>query len=97
MSGGSWDYFCYKLDEVGRRLTYERDPLRVALGRKLLTYVDAMHDIEWVDSGDMGEGDDQEALRKVVSKVVSKGDELAAVSVEVDVLIARLEAARGRQ
>lgn len=31
MSGGSWDYFTFKADEVADRLLHEKSPLRRAL------------------------------------------------------------------
>jgi hypothetical protein len=66
MSGGSWDYAYLRLDEVAERLITS-DPkehlLRVRLGAQLKLMVAALHDIEWVDSGDLGEGDDEPAIK----------------------------------
>ena len=52
MSGGSWDYAYCKISEVSDRLRCEKDPLRRALGEKMRQYSEALHDIEWNDSGD---------------------------------------------
>jgi len=68
MSGGSWDYFCYKMQDAGERLLREKDPYRRALGEKMLLFADAMHDIEWVDSGDWGPGDEIPAIKKALGE-----------------------------
>lgn len=63
MSGGSWDYFCYKMEEVSDRLINERNPIRRAFGRKMQLFAAAMHDIEWVDSGDYGRDEDEISIK----------------------------------
>lgn len=63
MSGGSWDYIYYKFDEVAERLVSDGRAERRALGRLMLKIGKAMHDIEWVDSGDKGAGDEVAAIR----------------------------------
>jgi len=65
MSGGSWDYFTFKADEVAGRLEEEKSPLRRALGQHMRLIARALYDIEWVDSGDKGEGDDIDAIKAV--------------------------------
>lgn len=52
MSGGSWDYISYKFDECAERLKEDKDIKRRALGRKVKDMADALHAIEWNDSGD---------------------------------------------
>ena len=66
MSGGSWNYVCYKIEDTAQRLLESRDPMRRALGEKLLPFAHALHDIEWVDSSDYGPGDDVEAIKKAL-------------------------------
>jgi hypothetical protein len=75
MSGGSYDY-CYTrvLDMAGSIRHKDKNPLRRAFAAHLRLVADAMHDIEWVDSGDYGEGDEEEGIRKVLAS----GAELAA-------------------
>jgi len=68
MSGGSWDYLTYKIDDAADRLEIEKDPLRRAFGKKMRLFAKAMHDIEWVDSMDMGEGDEIKAIQKAIGK-----------------------------
>ena len=69
MSGGSLDYVCYKLDDaievIERRAT---TVLQKAFAKHLKDVAKALHDLEWVYSGDYSDGDDVEALRKVVNK-----------------------------
>ena len=66
MSGGSWDYVTYKFQDVADRLKEEKDTLRRALGGHIELIVKAMRDIEWVDSGDYGPGDEVESIKKVL-------------------------------
>ena len=63
MSGGSWDYPYHKFDEVADRLREEKNPLRRAFGRLIEKCSAAIHDIEWVDSGDYGPGDEVAAIK----------------------------------
>lgn len=65
MSGGSWEYFTFKAAEVADKLETEKSPLRRALGQHIRLVAKAMYDIEWVDSGDKGEGDDIAAIKAV--------------------------------
>ena len=66
MSGGSWEYFTFKCDDVANNLESDGDPLRRAFGNHMRLVAKAMHDIEWVDSSDMGPGDDREAIQAVL-------------------------------
>jgi hypothetical protein len=69
MSGGSLDYVCYKVgdaaDSIEARAT---TPLQKAFAAHLRDVSKALHDLEWVYSGDYGEGDEVESLKKVVNK-----------------------------
>lgn len=69
MSGGSYDYVCYKIDDAASDLIGQSCPERRALGHLMLKIGKAMHAIEWVDSGDKGRGDEMEAIREVLSGV----------------------------
>jgi len=64
MSGGSWDYFYSKLEDVAQQLILSNCEYRRAMGLKLLLAADAMHDIEWVDSADMTYPAEIPAIRK---------------------------------
>jgi hypothetical protein len=69
MSGGSLDYVCYRLDDaidtIERRAT---TTLQKAFAQHLKDVAKALHDLEWVYSGDYSEGQEVESLRKVVNK-----------------------------
>ena len=69
MSGGSLDYVCYKLDDaievIERRAT---TVLQKAFAKHLKDVAKALHDLEWVYSGDYSEGQEVESLRKVINK-----------------------------
>jgi hypothetical protein len=54
VSGGSYDYFSYKLEETASKLrSYHADELHVvALAAHLDRIASVMHDIEWADSCD---------------------------------------------
>ena len=79
MGGGSWDYFCFKADDVADKLCEERSPLRRALGQHMKLVAHAMHEIEWVDSGDKSSPDDTEAIKAVFEDL--------AGSTEMEVLL----------
>lgn len=85
MSGGSWDYLTFKVDEAAARLDDSRDPLRRAFGQHLHKVAKALHDIEWNDSGD-GSPDEPGSLRACLQP----GDELAVVVAEARDCEARL-------
>lgn len=70
MSGGSWEYVCYKIGEAGRRLQGETCPYRRALSDVVLKLAKVMHDIEWVDSCDMADGDDVKAIKEFMGREV---------------------------
>ena len=53
MSGGSYDYFYAKLDDLADSIRLI-NPERKAFVKHLKKVVKALHDIEWVDSFDYG-------------------------------------------
>jgi hypothetical protein len=67
MSGGSWGYLYFKMDEAADTLIEDKDPLRKAFGKKMKLIAAAMHDIEWVDSGDYENGEEVEAIEKAIA------------------------------
>ena len=94
MSGGSWEYVYHRVEEIARRLERERTTLRRALGEHLRLVATALHDIEWVDSGDMSDGADDAAIRACLSpqdeaRVLAE-DLRAAVSA-AEAVLARME------
>ena len=61
MSGGSMNYLHSKLEYDATFSTHT--PERLAFKRHLAKVAKALHDIEWVDSGDKGPGDENAAIR----------------------------------
>jgi len=72
MSGGSWDYFSFRLQEVADRLLREKSPIRMAFGSHLTKCADALYDIEWVDSGDKSPGDEIQKIKEVLEDTVAE-------------------------
>lgn len=65
MSGGSMNYLYSRLEyEASFRMD---TPERRAFSKHLKLVAKALHDIEWVDSGDYGPGDENEAIRACLS------------------------------
>lgn len=62
------DYLCYKVEEAAGDIARSSDPLRKAFGAHLKKVAKALHDIEWVDSSDYGDGDEREAIEAVIGK-----------------------------
>jgi len=88
MSGGSLDYICYKLDDVidtveGRAKT----ALQKAFTAHLRDVSKALHDLEWVFSGDYSDGDEVEALKKVVNKQM----ELEVATIDARIALKQLQ------
>lgn len=65
MSGGSMDYLCYRVEEAADILCIDSNPSRKAFGKHLRKVAHALHEIEWVDSGDSSSPDDINAIRDV--------------------------------
>lgn len=73
MSGGSMDYLYYKVEEVAHDLQNKnRTPLQRAFGEHLEKVAEALHDVEWVWSGDYGTGDDEDAIKAVLGDLTSE-------------------------
>lgn len=65
MSGGHYDYFCWKLDSFIQELRVDDNPRRKAF-RDLLEHVSrCCKAVEWVDSGDYGQEQEDEAFDKL--------------------------------
>ncbi len=95
MSGGRYDYkyrYIEELaDEVGARTS---TPLRKAFANHLDLVAQAAHDIERVDSCDYSPGDEDEAIRKIVSHddvVKVARDDLALAIEEAKKVLEKLD------
>ena len=67
MSGGSYEYLCFKMQEAALKLMKrDQSAYRKAFGELMMKCSKAMHDIEWVDSFDLGPGDDEKAIMECI-------------------------------
>jgi hypothetical protein len=65
MSGGSMNYLYSKIEY---ELKFDRNtPERKAFWKHMQLVTKALHDIEWVDSGDYGPGDEIAAIKACLS------------------------------
>lgn len=68
MSGGSYEYLYYKMEDAAHTLMRkDQVAYRIAFGNLMLRCAQAMHDVEWVDSCDKSPGDDEEAIMKCIN------------------------------
>jgi len=67
MSGGSYDYAYQRIDDLADAIR-ATTPLRKAFKKHLKNVATACHQIEWVDSGDCGEGDEDDAIKACLGK-----------------------------
>ena len=92
MSGGSMNYLYSKLEyEANFR---EDTPERRAFAKHLKLVAKALHDIEWVDSGDKAPGDDANAIRACLSDGATLDAAVEAAHEARKALTAELERAR---
>lgn len=65
MSGGSLDYVYARVREAADSIRRRTDSttLHKAFAEHLDCVADALHDLEWEQSGDYGDGDADEAIR----------------------------------
>lgn len=67
MSGGSLDYVYGRVDDAAQNImSRSRNPLHRAFAKHLIKVSKALHDLEWVYSGDCSEPDEEEAIRAVL-------------------------------
>jgi|13_taG_2_1085334.scaffolds.fasta_scaffold15697_3 hypothetical protein len=67
MSGGSLDYFCYKVDDCISALSYRKEADVKAVVRLLCKLRPMMRAIEWHMSCDTGRDDEQKAIKEFFS------------------------------
>ena len=92
MSGGSMNYIYSKLEYEA--IFTADTPERRAFAQHLKLVAKALHDIEWVDSGDYGPGDENKAIRDCLGDAVMLATVLEMAKEAVTTLqaeIARLE------
>ena len=91
MSGGSLDYIYYKVDEVADSIDRRTEnPLYRAFAEHLRMVSSALHDVEWEFSGDYGEGDAEEMVKKVLGDSADK-KAMDILKSDAEELIKRIE------
>jgi hypothetical protein len=63
MSGGSYDYTCYKVED-----TYSGKMFDVELDEMVLDLSNLLHDLEWWQSGDINENDYRKTVQEFKNK-----------------------------
>lgn len=66
MSGGAYDYLYSRIDSFAGHMVTQDCSYRQKFAEHLIKVARAMHDIEWVDSGDYGPGREFQAIQKVL-------------------------------
>lgn len=66
MSGGSYDYFYSQLEELYIR-NQDSDIRRACVQKVVDALAKAMYEIEWVDSGDKSQGDENKAIDELLA------------------------------
>lgn len=90
MSGGALDYGQYKLDTIADEIEQRSgSTLHRAFAAHLRKVGKAVHDLEWVMSGDTSPGTEATAIRAVVSPA----DELETATKSAERALAELTAA----
>ena len=100
MSGGSYDYFFYKLEDIANQILVrlsdkqgEAKYLRLALVEHIKLLATALQVIEYVDSGDYSEGLEIEPIKKVLNHNPS---ELDQVIIQAEIIKSELDEAISR-
>ena len=91
MSGGSLDYIYYKVDEAADSIdSRTENPLYRAFAEHLRMVSVALHDVEWEFSGDYGEGEAEEMVKKVLGDSADK-KAMDILKTDAEELIKRIE------
>jgi hypothetical protein len=72
MSGGHFNYAYRDMEDIAMKLCNEPNPLHKAFGRHLHLVAKALHDVEWVLSGDYGDDQEIKAIEKVLQSDMNK-------------------------
>jgi hypothetical protein len=87
VSGGSLDYAYGKLnDAISMMAARAKTPLHKAFLKHLVLVSEALHDVEWVYSGDYSEDQAEESIKKVLG-AGAKAAELEVIRDELKALI----------
>ncbi len=91
MSGGSWDYLTFKMQDAADALKRSDCPQRRTFGFLMDKCAKAMHDIEWVDSGDKSAGAEFETIQDALAGVDMK-EVIATFRADLQMMIDGLDA-----
>lgn len=94
MSGGSYDYFYLRVEEMAENIPHKNNPRRVAFKELLKLVAEACHAIEWVDSCDYGAGDENKTIEACLGFLKADPPTLAK-AVAFDCLCDAVEKIRG--
>ena len=94
MSGGSWDYLCYKVDEASEKLKASKNPFRISLGLHLHEVAEVLQEIEWADSGDRSHDKIEGMILNLFEKT-NKAEILNVIKNEIEALILKYEELKG--
>jgi len=72
MSGGSFDYFCYRMEEVSRQIYQKYTKEEKIVSSLMKDFAKVMHDLEWWKSGDIGEEDFLKTFNRFRKKWLKK-------------------------
>ena len=90
MSGDSLDYVYGRVDDAAQSiLSRSRNPLHLAFAKHLIKVSKALHDLEWVYSGDCSEPDEEDAIRAVLHPSA----EIESAKEEAEIALLNLEQA----
>lgn len=84
MSGGSWNYAYQTFEEVAERLSASENPHRRALGDLIAKLVPAMREVEWVDSNDSANGDEDAVILAALGPALILESAHAALREEIE-------------
>lgn len=87
MSGGSYDYVYRHIAAMAEVLKDASTPDRRAFASLLVDVAEALHDIEWVDSGDYSPGDENAAIERCLNKDIVLEQIIADAKVAAETLV----------
>lgn len=93
MSGGSYDYAYSRVENMAQDPFLTTTPERRAFASLLNDVAEAMHDIEWVDSGDYSPGDENAAIERCLGTEVLLEQVIAEAKQAAEALLIALEKA----
>lgn len=98
MSGGSLDYVSFRVEEAAATISARcPDPLHQAFAAHLALVANALHECEWMLSGDTGRGDDEAAIRAVITPAMELSAAVAKAAIAASNLDHLLKAAADAQ